>query len=91
MMSLEEYAADVDKYIFVVMQDKAVYVELFITEQCQTMPKDKIPYDEIVYGKVWPGHKRFYVDDRTIRPSEFLKYTPDELDTICADLRCENT
>ena len=30
-----------------------------------------IPYDEIVYGKVWPGHKGFYVDDRTIRPNEF--------------------
>ena len=31
-----------------------------------------IPYDEIVYGKPWPGHKGFYVDDRTVRPDEFL-------------------
>lgn len=53
------------------------------------LEKWEIPYDEIVYGKVWPGHKGFYVDDRTIRPNEFLKYTPDELDKICARSRCE--
>ncbi len=47
-----------------------------------------IPYDEIIYGKVWPGHKGFYVDDRTVRPDEFLKYTPEELDTICERSRC---
>lgn len=42
-----------------------------------------IPYDEIIYGKPWPGHKGFYVDDRTIRPSEFLDCTPEELNQIC--------
>lgn len=53
------------------------------------LKKWEIPYDEIVYGKVWPGHKGFYVDDRTIRPDEFLKYSPEELDKICMDSRCE--
>ena len=52
------------------------------------LEKWKIPYDEIVYGKVWPGHKGFYVDDMTVRPDEFLKYSPDELDKICSDSRC---
>ena len=52
------------------------------------LEKWDIPYDEIVYGKVWPGHKGFYVDDRTIRPDEFLKYTPEELNDICAASRC---
>lgn len=47
------------------------------------LKKWDIPYDEIVYGKVWPGHNGFYVDDRTIRPSEFLDSTPEELDAIC--------
>lgn len=47
------------------------------------LEKWNIPYDEIVYGKVWPGHKGFYVDDRTIRPDEFLKYNVDELNDIC--------
>lgn len=54
------------------------------------LEKWKIPYDEIIYGKVWPGHKGFYIDDRTIRPDEFLKYTPSELEQLCADSRCKN-
>ncbi len=53
------------------------------------LAKWDIPYDEIIYGKVWPGHKGFYVDDRTIRPDEFLNYTVDELDEICKNSRCE--
>lgn len=49
------------------------------------LDKWDIPYDEIIYGKPWPGHKGFYVDDRTIRPDEFLKYDVDELDKICKE------
>lgn len=49
------------------------------------LDKWEIPYDEIIYGKPWPGHKGFYVDDRTIRPDEFLNHTVDELDQICKD------
>ena len=49
----------------------------------------QIPYDEIIYGKVWPGHKGFYVDDRTVRPNEFLTKSPEELNEICAHSRCE--
>lgn len=52
------------------------------------LEKWRIPYDEIVYGKVWPGHKGFYVDDRTIRPDEFLKYNLEELGELCAASRC---
>mgnify|MGYP002624542265 CR=1 FL=1 len=51
------------------------------------LEKWEIPYDEIIYGKPWPGHKGFYVDDRTIRPDEFLKYSPEELSMICASSR----
>lgn len=52
------------------------------------LDKWDIPYDEIIYGKPWPGHKGFYVDDRTVRPDEFLKYSVDELDEICKSSRC---
>lgn len=51
------------------------------------LDKWDIPYDEIIYGKPWPGHKGFYVDDRTVRPDEFMKYSPDELDEICRKSR----
>ena len=47
------------------------------------LAKWEIPYDEIIYGKPWPGHKGFYVDDRTIRPDEFLSCNVEELDQIC--------
>jgi len=53
------------------------------------LEKWEVPYDEIVYGKVWPGHKGFYVDDRGVRPDEFLKYSPEELAEICANSRCD--
>ena len=49
--------------------------------------KWEIPYDEIVYGKVWPGHKGFYIDDRTIRPDEFLRCSVEELEEICKKSR----
>lgn len=34
--------------------------------------KHEIPYDELIVGKPWPGPDGYYIDDRSIRPSEFL-------------------
>ena len=53
------------------------------------LDKWQIPYDEVVFGKVWPGHNGFYVDDRTIRPDEFLKYNTEELANLCTNSRCK--
>ena len=47
------------------------------------LDKWNIPYDEVLYGKPWPGHHGFYVDDRSVRPDEFLKYDLDQLHQIC--------
>lgn len=47
------------------------------------LEKWEIPYDEIIYGKPWPGHKGFYVDDRSVRPDEFLNYSVEEMEFIC--------
>lgn len=38
-----------------------------------------IPHDEVHVGKPWCGHDGFYVDDRAIRPSEFLTKTHEEI------------
>lgn len=54
------------------------------------LDKWKIPYDEIIYGKPWPGHEGFYVDDRAVRPNEFLQYSPEELKQICDKSKVEN-
>ncbi|MEG1158012.1 MAG: capsular biosynthesis protein [Christensenellaceae bacterium] len=55
----------------------------------QWLEKWEIPYDEIIYGKPWPGHKGFYVDDRTVRPDEFLNYTTEQLEQICKKSKSE--
>lgn len=41
-----------------------------------------VPYDEIHVGKPWCGHEGFYVDDRAIRPSEFLRLSPAEIKAL---------
>ena len=45
----------------------------------------EVPYDEIIYGKPWAGRRGVYIDDRAVRPDEFLKYSFDELEKICED------
>jgi capsule biosynthesis phosphatase len=41
-----------------------------------------IPYDEIYTGKPWCGQEGFYVDDKSIRPSEFAKYSYEEIKNL---------
>lgn len=45
----------------------------------QWLEKHDVPYDEIYFGKPWCGHNGFYVDDKSIRPDEFLKYSHEEI------------
>jgi capsule biosynthesis phosphatase len=44
----------------------------------------EVPYDEIHFGKPWASRIGFYVDDRAIRPSEFLNLTLPEIDALLA-------
>jgi hypothetical protein len=39
----------------------------------------EIPYDEIYVGKPWCGFEGFYIDDKSIRPSEFVNYSYEEI------------
>ena len=41
-----------------------------------------VPYDEVIVGKPWCGKEGFYIDDRSIRPSEFTKLTIEEINTL---------
>lgn len=47
------------------------------------LKKWDIPYDEILFGKPWPGPKGIYIDDRAVRPDEFLEHSFEELEEIC--------
>ena len=40
--------------------------------------KYNVPYDELLIGKPWCG-EGFYIDDRAIRPSEFLTLSEEEI------------
>jgi len=46
------------------------------------LKKHKVPFDGIIMGKPWCGTEGFYVDDRAIRPSEFVKHSYEELKSI---------
>jgi len=43
------------------------------------LSKWEVPYDEILFGKPWPRKKGFYIDDRAVRPDEFLRLSEDEI------------
>ena len=41
-----------------------------------------IPFDELHMAKPWPGHKGVYVDDRSVRPREFVELSFDEIEAL---------
>ncbi|HBC7113125.1 TPA: capsular biosynthesis protein, partial [Escherichia coli] len=43
------------------------------------LEKNNVPYDEIYVGKPWCGHEGFYVDDKAIRPNEFVNLSYNEI------------
>lgn len=43
------------------------------------LDKHDIPYDEIYFGKPWCGKNGFYVDDKAIRPDEFVNLTNEQI------------
>lgn len=46
------------------------------------LDKHNVPFDEIYIGKPWCGNDGFYVDDKTIRPDEFISKSYDEIKKI---------
>lgn len=46
------------------------------------LAKWEVPYDEILFGKPWPRKCGFYIDDRTVRPDEFLRLSEEEIQKL---------
>ena len=44
--------------------------------------KHKVPYDEIIVGKPWCGENGFYIDDKALRPDEFLTLDNNSIKSI---------
>lgn len=46
------------------------------------LKKWDIPYDELIFGKPWVGKEGFYVDDKAIRPKEFINMNRTEIEKL---------
>lgn len=47
------------------------------------LERNGVPFDQIRLAKPWAGTDGFYVDDRTVRPREFLTHSLEALSAIC--------
>ena len=52
--------------------------------------KNDVPYDEIIVGKPWCGFDGWYIDDKAIRPSEFLNLSQEEIENLLAKEKTYN-
>lgn len=43
------------------------------------LKKHDVPYDEVIVGKPWCGMDGFYIDDRAVRPDEFVDLDYEEI------------
>lgn len=48
----------------------------------QWLATHDIPFDELHMAKPWPGKQGMYIDDRAVRPREFVELSFDELNAI---------
>lgn len=48
------------------------------------LARHDIPFDELHLGKPWPGSDGFYIDDRAVRPREFLENDQAGLEALVA-------
>jgi capsule biosynthesis phosphatase len=46
------------------------------------LQENDVPYDEVIVGKPWCGKDGFYVDDKAVRPDEFVNMTYQEIREI---------
>jgi capsule biosynthesis phosphatase len=49
------------------------------------LARHEVPYDEILVGKPWCGFDGFYIDDCSIRPSEFMSMSLEEITAMLKD------
>jgi capsule biosynthesis phosphatase len=49
------------------------------------LQRHDVPFDEIHFGKPWPGRGGFSVDDKAIRPSEFTTLSYEQILGLIGD------
>lgn len=88
---LRQYRADGFEIIICSARNMRTYEGQIGKLNAHTLPviidwlhRHEIPFDEIHVGKPWCGTEGFYIDDRAVRPSEFVSLSPDEIRVLLA-------
>ena len=83
---LRQYKADGFQIVIATARNMRTYEGNVGKINANTLPiiidwlnKHNVPYDEIIVGKPWCGTEGFYVDDKAIRPDEFVNLTYKEI------------
>lgn len=85
VLSMKKYHSLGYKITIFTARNMRTYTEDINKIKKYTLPKIikwlnryNIPYDDIIVGKVWCD-EGFYVDDKAIRPSEFVNLSEEEI------------
>lgn len=46
------------------------------------LARHDVPYDEIYVGKPWCGFEGFYIDDKALRPNEFVNMSYEQIQDL---------
>lgn len=89
LVKLREYQAKGYRVLLFTARNMNTYKGNLVLINKHTAPvllewlaKWEVPYDEILFGKPWPRKKGFYIDDRSVRPDEFLNMTEEEIQKL---------
>ena len=79
VQQLRDYAARGFRIAIMTSRNMRTYANSIGRINAETLPiviewlkRHDIPFDEVHVGKPWCGDDGFYVDDRAVRPSEFI-------------------
>jgi capsule biosynthesis phosphatase len=92
--ALRQYRAEGFEIVILTSRNMRTYSGNVGKINVHTLPKilewlarHEVPYDEVVVGKPWCGYDGFYVDDKTVRPSEFASMSYEEIQSLLASGR----
>ena len=51
------------------------------------LEENKVEFDGIIMGKPWCGNMGFYIDDKAIRPDEFVNMSEEEIHKLVGNLK----
>lgn len=83
---LREYKADGYEIVIFTSRNMRTYEGSVGKINVHTLPvildwlqRHGVPHDEVITGKPWCGFDGFYIDDRCVRPDEFINKSREEL------------